>query len=90
MLRLINTMLAVLTVVAAGALYRIKADTRRLEVDVVTKERHLDRLENDIAHLEAERAFLARPQRLEPAARALGLVPIAGERVEPTTKLPRP
>lgn len=93
MLRLANLILAVLTLVAAGSLYRITTDTRRLEADVTTIERHLDRLEIDVAHLTAERAFLARPARLEPQARALGLVPLTGDRIDPTpmpTPMPTP
>ena len=40
------------------------------------QERALDRAENDVTVLLAERAHLARPARLEPLARAIGLAPI--------------
>jgi hypothetical protein len=37
----------------------------------------LEKLENNVAVLVAERAHLARPKALEPLARNLGLAPIA-------------
>ena len=62
------------TLASAVALYAIKNDTRRLEVRVHAQERALERAENDVAVLTAERAHLARPERLEPLARLIGLV----------------
>ena len=50
------------------ALYAIKNDTRRLEARVQAQERALERAENDVAVLTAERAHLC-PAR---AARAAG------------------
>ncbi|MFM2422355.1 MAG: hypothetical protein RL291_885 [Pseudomonadota bacterium] len=82
MLRILNLTLAAVTLLAAGALYQIKTDTRRLEAQVVARERHVERLDADIAHLTAERAYLTRPERLEPLARAQGLVPVTGDRIQ--------
>jgi cell division protein FtsL len=77
--------LAVLTLAStlgsAFALYAINFDTRRLEAEVQSKERALERAESDIAVLEAERAFLARPERIESAARALGLAPASARQI---------
>lgn len=71
-----------LTLASAYTLYSEGSATRRLEAQVQAKERHRERLESDIAVLKAERAFLARPSRIEPAARALGMrTPAAGEHV---------
>jgi cell division protein FtsL len=71
-----------LTLASAYTLYSESAATRRLEAQVQAKERHRERLESDIAVLKAERAFLARPSRIEPAAKALGMrMPAAGEHV---------
>jgi len=76
-LRIINLTLMLLTLVGVFALYAIKYDARQLEVRVQMQERDLEKLENHVAVLVAERAHLARPKALEPLARALGLTPIA-------------
>lgn len=77
MLRIINLTLMLLTLVGVFALYAIKYDARQLEARVQMQERDLEKLENHVAVLVAERAHLARPKALEPLARALGLTPIA-------------
>jgi cell division protein FtsL len=75
--RAINLVLMAATLASAVALYMIKNDTRRLEARVHAQERALERARNDVTVLVAERAHLARPERLEPLARALGMAPIA-------------
>lgn len=65
-----------MTIAAAAALYVETYGTRRLEAEVQAAERRLERLEADISVLRAERAHLAKPQRIEPLARALGLRPL--------------
>src|SRR6516165_7960780 len=75
--RRVNWALMVATLGAAFALYAIKYDTRRLELRVKLQERALEKAEADVGVLEAERAYLARPERLEPLARLIGLAPIA-------------
>jgi cell division protein FtsL len=74
--RRVNWALMLATLASAFALYAIKYDTRRLEVRVQAQERALEKAEIDVAVLTAERAHLARPERLEPLARLLGLAPI--------------
>ncbi|HEX5998944.1 MAG TPA: cell division protein FtsL [Hyphomicrobiaceae bacterium] len=74
--RTLNFILLLLALASAFALYVLKYDTRRQEVRVHRLERSLDRIEEDIARLKVNRAHLARPERLEPLARALGMVPI--------------
>ena len=76
MLHRINWVLMLATLASAFALYVIKDDTRRLETRVQAQERALEKAESDIALLAAERAHLARPERLEPLARLNGLAPI--------------
>ena|SRR5438477_6198609 len=76
MLRRVNWALMLATLASAFALYAIKYDTRRLEVRVQAQERALEKAESDVTVLTAERAHLARPERLEPMARLLGLAPI--------------
>ena len=77
MLRRVNWALMLATLASAFALYAIKYDTRRLEVRVQAQERALEKAESDVTVLAAERAYLARPERLEPLARLIGLAPIA-------------
>jgi cell division protein FtsL len=85
--RAINLGLMLATLGAAFALYAIKTDTRRLEARVYTQERALERAELDVSVLLAERAHLARPARIEPLARSLGLAPImAGQYVRLGTR----
>jgi cell division protein FtsL len=64
-----------LTIASAYFLYTEAAATRQLEAHVQATERKRDRLEAEIAVLKAERAYLSRPGRIEPAARALGMRP---------------
>lgn len=74
--RKLNWLLMVATLATAVALYTVKYDTRRLETRVQAQERALEKAENDVTILVAERAHLARPERLEPLARLIGLAPI--------------
>jgi cell division protein FtsL len=74
--RTINWILMLVTLAAAFALYAIKYDTRKLEARVQRQERALEKAETDVMILTAERAHLARPERLEPLARLMGMEPI--------------
>ncbi|MGH3629825.1 MAG: cell division protein FtsL [Sciscionella sp.] len=76
--RAINWLLALLTLASAFGLYAIKYDTRQLETKVQAQERALEKARNDVTVLTAERAHLARPERVEPLARQFGLAPITG------------
>jgi len=67
----------VLTLVAAFALYRSSFATRQLELRVQAAERAVGKARADIAILRAERAYLSRPERIEPLARRLGLEPMS-------------
>lgn len=70
-----TTCACALTLASAYVLYAEGMETRRLEAQVQSSERQRDRLESEIAVLKADRAYLARPARIEPAARALGMRP---------------
>jgi cell division protein FtsL len=74
--RRVNWVLMLATLASAFALYALKYDTRRLEVRLQAQERALETAESDVSILTAERAHLARPDRLEPLARLIGLAPI--------------
>jgi len=78
MRRAINWVLMLAALAGAFALYAIKYDARRLEAKMQAQERALEKAENDVTILMAERAHLARPERLEPLARSLGLAPMTG------------
>jgi cell division protein FtsL len=64
------------TLGCAFALYAINYDTRRLEQRVQAQERAVEKAASKITVLKAERAYLARPDRIEPVARALGMQPL--------------
>ena len=65
----------VLALGSAFALYGIDYSTRHLEARVIAMERAASAAEAEINALKAERAHLARPERIEPLARAAGLAP---------------
>lgn len=60
---------------SAFFLYGLTYDTRLIEQRMLAAERTAERTRSDIAVLRAERAHLARPERIEPFARAMGLRP---------------
>ena len=90
MQRMLNGFLLLATLTATVALYTITYDTGRLEAKVQAQERALERAERDVNVLRAERAHLARPERLEPLARELGLAPIeSGQYLRLAAPLPQ-
>ena len=66
---------AFLALASAFLLYSLNYDTRLIEARVQAAEREADVARSDIAVLKAERAHLARPERIEALARAQGLKP---------------
>ena len=62
----------VLALVSAFALYAINYDTRSIQKKVHAQNREILEAQADIAALRAERAHLARPERIAPFAAALG------------------
>lgn len=78
MLRLLSVAAMALTIASAFGLYQIKYDTRQLEAKLQAGERAIEKMEGDIAVLKAEKAYLARPGRIEALARKQGLGPIGG------------
>ncbi|MEM1372031.1 MAG: cell division protein FtsL [Pseudomonadota bacterium] len=56
--------------------YGVNYATRDLERQVASQEKRLKELRRTMSVLKAERAYLARPERIAPLARALGLEPI--------------
>ena len=66
---------AFLALAGAFLLYSLNYDTRLIEARVQAAERTAEVARSDIAVLKAERAHLARPERIEALARAQGLKP---------------
>ena len=79
MFRLLSVAAAILTIASAFGLYSIKYDTRALEAELQAGERAIEKIEGDIAVLKAEKAYLARPERIEKLARKQGLGAIRQE-----------
>ncbi|MBS0240648.1 MAG: cell division protein FtsL [Proteobacteria bacterium] len=77
--RLLAIIAGFVTIAAAAALYRLKHETRRVETDMHSIERAIEKAESDIAALKAERAWLGRPERIDELARRQGLGPIRPE-----------
>ncbi len=75
MLRFLSLAAVASTILAAFILYGVKDDTRKLRSHMQDQQRLIRQHENDIAILKAERAHLARPQRIDELARAQGLGP---------------
>lgn len=78
MLRVFTSIAVGLTLACAFALYAVSYDTRNRDLAAQSQERRAERLRSEIAVLRAERAYLSRPERIEPAARSLGLMPAQG------------
>ncbi|MEZ5852158.1 MAG: cell division protein FtsL [Hyphomicrobiaceae bacterium] len=76
MARLVQLLAVVLVIGSGCALYALKHDTRRIEQRVQRQERDAERLQSDLAVLKSERAYLARPDRIERLARRQGLEPV--------------
>lgn len=74
-MRIVILAALMMTLASAFILYSSNYDTRQLEMRVSDQERAIEKARGDIAVLKAERAHLARPERIEPLARAMGLGP---------------
>ena len=74
-MRLLNLAAFCFAVTSAFLLYSLNYETRRLEVHIQSQERAAQLAKSDIAVLKAERSHLTRPDRIDPLARQLGLIP---------------
>jgi hypothetical protein len=82
-MRIVNAAAVLLALASAFLLYGLNYDTRMIEARLHAREREAERARADIAVLRAERAHLARPDRIEPMARRLGLEPLAARHLMP-------
>ena len=78
-MRILMTIAVFATLASAFALYAVNYETRGLAEEVRQREQKIEKAHRDIAILKAERAHLARPERIGEYAHALGLRPAAGE-----------
>ncbi len=84
------TVIAVaLAIGSATVLYWVSYETKLLEARAHVLERRHERLEAEIAAARAELAYLSRPERIEPLARALGLAPPTAQQLIAEDRLPR-
>jgi cell division protein FtsL len=82
-MRILNAVAVLLALSSAFLLYGLNYDTRMVESRLQAREREAEGARADIAVLRAERAHLARPERIEPIARGLGLEPLAARHLLP-------
>lgn len=82
-MRILNIAAAFLALSSAFLLYGLNYETRLVESRLQARERQAEKARADIAVLKAERAHLARPERVEPLAREQGLVPVAARHLLP-------
>lgn len=76
-MRTLNVAGIFLALASAFLLYGLNYDARLIESRLQGSERTAEKARADIAVLKAERAHLARPDRIEPLARGLGLEPLS-------------
>jgi len=72
-MRLLTLSAVFMALSSAFLLYALSAETRQLEEQVAVQEKELAAARRDVAVLKADRAHLARPERIAPMARAMGL-----------------
>lgn len=89
MRRAVTAASVLMAVAAAVALYAIGYDTRRLAARVHALEKTAEHAEADIAAAKAELSHLSRPGRIEPLARAMGLMPPSPKQFVDEGRLPR-
>lgn len=86
-MRVLNFAAFFFALACAFLLYSLSYDTRRLEAQVQAKEQIANRTRSDIAVLKAEKSHLSRPERIDPYARAQGLIPPRPDQMRGTAHL---
>ncbi len=81
-MRMLTISAAFMAIASAFMLYGLNYDTRVTAAQVQALERNADKARSDISVLKAERAHLARPERIEALARAQGLAPATKGQLE--------
>ncbi|MFM7085366.1 MAG: cell division protein FtsL [Hyphomicrobium sp.] len=78
---ILNALATCFMLISAFVLYSLNYDTRLIETQVRLLDRSANTSRSDIALLNAERAHLSRPERIEPLARKLGLEPLRANQI---------
>lgn len=86
-MRVLNFAAFFFALASAFLLYSLSYETRRVEAQVQEKEQAANRARSDIAILKAEKSHLARPERIDPIARAQGLAPPRPDQMGSTARL---
>ena len=87
--RVIGGVAMAVAMVCAYGLYAISVSTRRIENEVHALERERERLTSELQVLKGDRAFHARPERIEPLARLQGLQPLKPGQIITQTEFER-
>lgn len=82
-MRIVNIAGGFLALASAFLLYGLNYETRLVENRLQAREALAEKARGDIAVLKAERAHLARPERIEPLARQQGLEPLGARHLLP-------
>ncbi|GJM03972.1 MAG: hypothetical protein DHS20C08_24730 [Rhodomicrobium sp.] len=81
MLRIITIVVFVATLSVTAVLYKLKYDTRSLQLTAVELRRQIDAERSQLAVLKAEWSVLTQPARIDQLASELGLKPLSPKQI---------
>lgn len=81
MLRFLTVPIFCVTLCMAGVLYKIKYDTRSLQLEAVQLRKEIALERQRLAVLKAEWSILTRPERIEQLAGSIGLKPLSPKQI---------
>lgn len=81
MLRIMTFAFFIATLGMAGVLFKIKYDTRSLQLEMVQLRQQISVERQQVAVLKAEWSILTTPKRIDKIARQIGLIPLAPEQI---------
>lgn len=81
MLRVLTITVFVATLAVVGVLYKLKYDTRALQLQTVHLRKQIDMERSQVAVLKAEWSVLTQPERIDRFADDLGLKPLSPRQI---------
>lgn len=81
MLRLLTVTVFAATLVVTGVLYKLKYDTRALQLETVQLRKQIEAERDQVAVLKAEWSMLTQPERVDLFADSLGLKPLSPKQI---------
>lgn len=81
MLRVLTITVFVATLCVAGVLYKLKYDTRALQLQTVHLRKQIEMERSQVAVLRAEWSVLTQPERIDRFAHDLGLEPLSPRQI---------